>query len=538
MSEFSSDAAAPWATTEGSSESWADSPFPALEDQQQASATTDSGAKKTAQADKEAGENKGLDKLAADLGDALDTDKESKSAEAAETAKDAPPAAAPSFSSKLLIDVEGVDLDIQRSDKSSPLYSALTFEDVGKQPDTLPIREQVLINCYAKGFKQPSKIQSAALPILLRNSPELGRPENLIFQSQAGTGKTAAFSLNLLTRCDPSIKLPQAIYTAPTFLLCQQTLKTIDELAQDTGATRLNTFNGTTAPNFTKGKITQQIVVGTLGRLANQAVGAPRNRQFDFKNIKYFVIDEADDLLAKPNSRADIDKIMGKLDKNVQVILLSATFEEGVMEFALKTAPEPRAVITLPIKEVTLDNVKQLYIQCRNDDEKFRALCEIYEAVNVGQTVIFVKERGVAFDLAKRLMAERFTVEVLVGGKDMNKQQQDAVLTRFRRGESKVLITTDILARGIDVPQVSLVVNFNLPVDMDEKQHRLSISFEKYAHRIGRAGRFGKKGTAITMVLPQEEQQIKLIEQHYSHPIELVNVFSDEFAEAAKDAEN
>eukprot|EP00045_Choanoeca_perplexa_P003424 m.31095 g.31095 ORF g.31095 m.31095 type:complete len:514 (-) comp12032_c0_seq1:48-1589(-) len=432
-----------------------------------------------------------------------------------------------------LVDLEAKELDIQRSDKSSPMYSASEFEDVGKQPDTLAIPDSVLKACAEKGFKRPSKIQSSALPILLRNSPQLGRPENLIFQSQAGTGKTAAFTINMLARCDVSAKHPQALYVSPTYNLSQQTQRVIQELGKYTGLGVAFIYGvkdlppGAPQPAFASGKklLQEQIVCATLGKLQGELAKKPRNRSIDPAKIKIFVIDEADALLAKTYGQQDIKKILAKLPANVQVVLLSATFEESVMKFALEVAPEPHAVITLPVQEVTIGNVKQLYMDCYGDEGKFESLCAIYESVNVGQTIIFVNERRSAFDLQRRMQAEKHKVAVLTGGKDMTKAEQTAILERFRQGKDTVLVTTDVLSRGIDVPSVSMVVNYDVPIAHGDDGGYAGPGYETYAHRIGRTGRFGKKGTAVTLLNHanrRDRQVLDLIQEHYASPIEEV----------------
>ncbi|XP_042606721.1 ATP-dependent RNA helicase DDX19A-like [Cyprinus carpio] len=351
------------------------------------------------------------------------------------------------------------------------------------------------------GFNRPSKIQENALPMMLSKPPQ-----NLIAQSQSGTGKTAAFVLAMLSHVDPSLKWPQCLCISPTYELALQTGKVIEQMGKFYPEVKL--AYAVRGHKMERGvKIKEQIVIGTPGTVLDWCI-----KLIDPKKIKVFVLDEADVMIATQGHQDQSIRIQRMLPKGCQMLLFSATFEDSVWKFAERVVPDPN-IIKLKREEETLDTIKQYYVLCNSKEDKFNALCNIYGAITIAQAMIFCHTRKTANWLAGQLSKEGHQVALLSG--EMVVEQRAAVIERFRDGKEKVLITTNVCARGIDVEQVSVVINFDLPLDKDGNPDN-----ETYLHRIGRTGRFGKRGLAVNMVDSQRSMEIlKTINFHFNKKI-------------------
>ncbi|XP_055991988.1 ATP-dependent RNA helicase DDX19A isoform X2 [Sorex fumeus] len=354
------------------------------------------------------------------------------------------------------------------------------------------------------GFNRPSKIQENALPMMLAEPPQ-----NLIAQSQSGTGKTAAFVLAMLSRVEPAERYPQCLCLSPTYELALQTGKVIEQMGKFYPELKL--AYAIRGNKLERGqKISEQIVIGTPGTVLDWC---SKLKFIDPKKIKVFVLDEADVMIATQGHQDQSVRIQRMLPRNCQMLLFSATFEDSVWKFAQKVVPEPN-IIKLKREEETLDTIKQYYVLCSNRDEKFQALCNLYGAITIAQAMIFCHTRKTASWLAAELSKEGHQVALLSG--EMMVEQRAAVIERFREGKEKVLVTTNVCARGIDVEQVSVVINFDLPVDKDGNPDN-----ETYLHRIGRTGRFGKRGLAVNMVDSKHSMDIlNRIQEHFNKKIE------------------
>uniref|UniRef100_A0AAQ4PHV0 RNA helicase n=1 Tax=Gasterosteus aculeatus aculeatus TaxID=481459 RepID=A0AAQ4PHV0_GASAC len=372
-------------------------------------------------------------------------------------------------------------VEVLQRDPNSPLYSVKSFEELRLKP-------QLLQGVYGLGFNRPSKIQETALPMMLAEPPQ-----NLIAQSQSGTGKTAAFVLAMLSHVDPNKRYPQCLCVSPTYELALQTGKVIELMGKHYPEVRLV-------------YLLFLIVIGTPGTMLDWC---GKFKFIDPKKIMVFVLDEADVMIATQGHQDQSIRIQRMLPKNCQMLLFSATFEETVWNFAQRIVPEPN-IIKLKREEETLDTIKQYYVLCNSREEKFQALCNIYGAITIAQAMIFCHTRKTAGWLAGELSREGHQVALLSG--EMQVEQRAAVIDRFRDGKEKVLVTTNVCARGIDVEQVSVVINFDLPVDKDGNPDN-----ETYLHRIGRTGRFGKRGLAINMVDSKMSMNIlNRIQEHFS----------------------
>uniref|UniRef100_A0A674P7W0 RNA helicase n=1 Tax=Takifugu rubripes TaxID=31033 RepID=A0A674P7W0_TAKRU len=343
----------------------------------------------------------------------------------------------------------------------------------------------------------------------VRTFEELRLPQNLIAQSQSGTGKTAAFVLAMLSHVDPSRKYPQCLCVSPTYELALQTGKVIEQMGQYYSEVKLvYAIRGNKLPRGTK--LQEQIVIGTPGTMLDWC---GKFKFFDPKKILVFVLDEADVMIDTQGHQDQSIRIQRMLPQSCQMLLFSATFEESVWNFAKRIVPDPN-IIKLKREEETLDTIKQYYVLCNSREEKFKALCNIYGAITIAQAMIFCHTRKTAGWLAGELSREGHQVALLSG--EMQVEQRAAVIERFREGKEKVLVTTNVCARGIDVEQVSVVINFDLPVDKDGNPDN-----ETYLHRIGRTGRFGKRGLAINMVDSKMSMNIlNKIQEHFNKKIE------------------
>ncbi|XP_076805990.1 ATP-dependent RNA helicase DDX19A-like [Clavelina lepadiformis] len=383
------------------------------------------------------------------------------------------------------------ELQVQQRDPGSPLYSVKSFEE-------LHLRKELLDGIYSMGFNRPSKIQETALPLLLANPPE-----NMIAQSQSGTGKTAAFVLTMLSRIDTDKRYPQCLCLSPTYELALQTGKAVETMGKFLPDLQVGyAVRGNRVPKNTK--ISAQIVIGTPGTTLDWT----RNRAFELPKIEVFVLDEADVMIDTQGFKDQSIRLHRQLSRNCQLLFFSATYDEDVMKFAQHIVRNPN-LIRLRRDEETLDNIKQYYVKCVNMEKKYESLTNLYGVLSVGQAIIFCHTRKTASWLAKKMCDEKFVVAQLSG--DLDVAQRAAILRRFKEAKERVLVTTNVCSRGIDVEQVTLVVNFDLPIDMQRRA-----DCETYLHRIGRTGRFGKSGVAINFVSNEQDIRVmKDIEDHF-----------------------
>ncbi|KMY91467.1 DEAD-box helicase Dbp80 isoform X1 [Drosophila sechellia] len=396
-----------------------------------------------------------------------------------------------------------LSLDIQQKNPNSPLHSVKTFE-------ALHLKASLLKGIYAMGFNTPSKIQETALPTLLADPPQ-----NMIAQSQSGTGKTAAFVLAMLSRVNVGLNHPQVLCLSPTYELAIQTGEVAARMGQFCREIKLRFAVRGEEVDRSK-KIEEHILIGTPGKLLDWGI---KFRLFDMKKITVFVLDEADVMIATQGHHDQCIRIHKMLNPHCQMLFFSATYGKEVMDFARLIVADP-TIIRLMREEESLENIKQYYVKCKNEEGKYNAIQNIYGCISVGQAIIFCHTRRTAAWLAAKMTSDGHSVAVLTG--DLTVVQRLDVLDRFRSGLEKVLITTNILSRGIDIEQVTIVVNFDLPVDVDGKA-----DCETYLHRIGRTGRFGKSGIAINLITDEKTMKVcSDIEKHFNKKIEVLNTDS------------
>ncbi|RPB19811.1 putative ATP-dependent RNA helicase eIF4A [Terfezia boudieri ATCC MYA-4762] len=375
--------------------------------------------------------------------------------------------------------------------------------------DAMDLKAELLRGIYAYGFERPSAIQARAiLPVIKsKETLTLCSDKDVIAQAQSGTGKTATFSISVLQKIDLNIKQCQALILAPTRELAQQIQKVVVAIGDFMNVECHACIGGTVVRDDMK--ILQDgvhVVVGTPGRVHDMI----QRRALKTDQIKIFVLDEADEMLSRGFTEQIYD-IFQLLPQSTQVVLLSATMPQDVLEVTTKFMRDPVRILVKKA-ELTLEGIKQFYIAVEKEEWKLDTLSDLYETVTITQAVIFCNTRRKVDWLTEKLTARDFTVSAMHG--DMDQNQRDLIMKEFRSGSSRVLIATDLLARGIDVQQVSLVINYDLPANR-----------ENYIHRIGRGGRFGRKGVAINFVTADDVRMMREIEQFYSTQIEEMPMF-------------
>uniref|UniRef100_A0A8C9SQ17 RNA helicase n=1 Tax=Scleropages formosus TaxID=113540 RepID=A0A8C9SQ17_SCLFO len=361
----------------------------------------------------------------------------------------------------------------------------------------MDLREALLRGIYAYGFEKPSAIQQRAILPCVKSY-------DVIAQAQSGTGKTATFAISILQRIEIDMRATQALVLAPTRELAQQIQKVVLALGDYMGATCHACIGGTNVRNEMQRLQAEapHIVVGTPGRVFDML----NRRYLSPKHIMMFVLDEADEMLSR-GFKDQIYEIFQKLPPAFhQVVLLSATMPQDVLEVTKKFMRDPIRILVKK-EELTLEGIRQFYINVEKEEWKLDTLCDLYETLTITQAVIFINTRRKVDWLTEKMHARDFTVSALHG--DMDQKERDLIMREFRSGSSRVLITTDLLARGIDVQQVSLVINYDLPTNR-----------ENYIHRIGRGGRFGRKGVAINMITEEDKRTLRDIETFYNTTVE------------------
>jgi ATP-dependent RNA helicase DeaD len=355
-----------------------------------------------------------------------------------------------------------------------------SFAALGLSPETLK-------GIDAAGFEAPTPIQTQAIPILLAG-------EDLVAQAQTGTGKTAAFALPLVERLDPEAARPQALVLCPTRELAVQVSEAVYSLGRQRGFRVLPVYGGQPIDRQLRAlRQGVQIVVGTPGRLLDHL----RRKTLDLAGVATVVLDEADEMLDM-GFIEEIELILDELPEERQIALFSATIPEPIARLARKYLRDPRRV-TIEATPQTVPQIRQCYYEVL-PAHKLDALTRILDMETPGPTIIFCRTKREADELGEHLRGRGFVAESLHG--DMGQAERDRAMRRFRQGQTDLLVATDVAARGLDIETVTHVINYDIPWDV-----------EGYTHRIGRTGRAGREGDAITLVSPRERRQLKLIER-------------------------
>ncbi|QPG75076.1 translation initiation factor eIF4A [Brettanomyces nanus] len=360
--------------------------------------------------------------------------------------------------------------------------------------DELNLKPEILRGIYAYGYEHPSAIQQRAIAPIIE-----GR--DVLAQAQSGTGKTATFAIAALQNIDEKLKETQALIIAPTRELAMQIQKVVLAIGMHLDITVHASIGGKAVSDDIEAlKKGAQIVVGTPGRVYDMI----ERGFFRTENVKMFIMDEADEMLSS-GFKEQIFNVFRFLPQETQVVLLSATMPQDVLEVTSKFMRNPIRILVKK-DELTLEGIKQFYVDVDEEEFKFDCLCDLYASISVTQAVIFCNTRRKVEALTEKLIENKFTVSAIHA--DLSQQERDTIMTEFRTGSSRILISTDLLARGIDVQQVSLVINYDLPTNK-----------ENYIHRIGRGGRFGRKGVAINLLAKNDIPAMREIEKFYSTQI-------------------
>eukprot|EP01063_Lacrimia_lanifica_P020059 TRINITY_DN27413_c0_g1_i1.p1 TRINITY_DN27413_c0_g1~~TRINITY_DN27413_c0_g1_i1.p1 ORF type:complete len:403 (+),score=177.15 TRINITY_DN27413_c0_g1_i1:56-1264(+) len=371
---------------------------------------------------------------------------------------------------------------------SKGVQATQDFEDMGLSDD-------MMRGMATYGFEKPSAVQQRAL------LPILGG-RDVIAQAQTGTGKTAMFCIGALELVDRSINATQSLILSPTRELAEQSKAQCMALGDFMNISVHAVIGGKSlAEDIRRLDAGVQIVSGTPGRVYDMI----KRSNLQTRNIKVLILDEADTMLSK-GFKQQIYDIYRHLPAT-QVILVSMSLPAEVLEMTTNFMVNPVRIL-VKRDELSLRGIRQYFVDVEKEEWKFATLCDLYDSLTITQAVIFCNTREKVDQLRLQMQKEQFTVLSMHAG--MPQAERDTVMKSFRDGKGRVLITTDIFSRGLDIKQVTLVMNYDLP----------SQSRETYLHRIGRAGRFGRNGVAISLVTKEEISVLRDIEQFYSTQIE------------------
>ncbi len=367
-----------------------------------------------------------------------------------------------------------------------------------KSWDDFDLDPNLLRGIFAYGFEKPSPIQSKAIMPVIE-----GR--DVIAQAQSGTGKTATFTIGALQRVNISESTTQVLILSPTRELSTQTTKVALSLSSFMDGIRIKTLVGGSSleengSSFSNKNI-PHIISGCPGRVFDMM----RRDKINGKTIKLIILDEADEMLSS-GFKEQVYNIFQHLNNTVQVCLFSATLPESINGIIDKIMRNPVRV-SVKKEQLTLEGIRQYFVALDDDRQKYTTLKNLYSFINMSQTIIYCNSIKRVQDLYEAMCEDLFPVCRIHS--NMDKSERDKAFNEFRSGSSRVLISSNVTARGIDIQQVSVVVNFDLPKCV-----------HTYLHRIGRSGRWGRKGVGINFITRRDIQSLKNIEEHYATQIQ------------------
>jgi len=353
------------------------------------------------------------------------------------------------------------------------------FQALGLRPELVQALHESL-------YTEPTDIQRLTIPTLLQGHDLLG-------QAQTGTGKTAAFSLPMLQRLQPQGQRPQALILTPTRELAHQVSDSVSRYGKHVGVRVVSIYGGQSySRQISRLERGVDVVVGTPGRI----IDLMDKRLLDLSAIHTLVLDEADEML-KMGFVDDVEKILAATPAQRQTVLFSATLPKPIQELAARYMNQPRFIRAGDV-EVTVQQIRQQVLWVHSDS-KIQALSRLLETEALERALIFTRTRARALEVAQALQQRGYGVDVISG--DLSQDAREAVLRRFRQGDLTLLVATDVVARGVDIPSVSHVFNFDLPTDPQD-----------YVHRIGRTGRAGRSGVAISLAGSDERRRVRTLE--------------------------
>ena len=360
--------------------------------------------------------------------------------------------------------------------------------------DELKINDNILRGVYAHGFEKPSSIQLKSIPIILSG-------KDIVAQAQSGTGKTGAFSIGSLCNIDETKQCIQCIVLVPTRELAEQVYKVIKDISSYSKVTSLKVIGGTNVSMCRESlNKNPHIIIGTPGRILDMI----QRGSLPTMDIKMLILDEADEILSY-GFKDCIHDIIQRIPKNTQICLFSATLPDEIIDLTSKFMNNPEKVLVKK-EQLTLEGIQQFFINIKHNDWKYEVITDLYDTINVGQCIIYMNSKNKILEIYDRLLKDNFPVGYITGDRTVNERNE--VMEQFRSGTLRILLSSDLLARGIDIQQLSLVINFDLPREK-----------ETYIHRIGRSGRYGRKGVAINLINDREVEYMKHIEGFYDTKI-------------------
>lgn len=359
----------------------------------------------------------------------------------------------------------------------------------------LNLHENVLKGVYLYGFTQLSEIQTNGIK-------SISTGKDCIIQSQSGTGKTAIYLLGIIKRLEESTN-KFGLIIVPTKELVNQIYSVAHELLKYTNYKIIKCMGGTSIVDFVTELKTASIIIGTIGRSYHMI----KNNNINMHKLKFLIMDEADELLSN-NLDDKLQFIINKIPTDTQKILISATISKNILNVTKQILNDPIKIL-LKNNEVIVNSIKQFYVDTETDELKFDVLMDIYKLISTSQAIIFCNTKYKIEWLEKQLIQNNFPITVIHAS--MLQQERNNIMAEFRDGTTRLLLTTDLLSRGIDIPQVNMVINYDMPNNK-----------ETYIHRIGRCGRFNKKGVAISLVKMKDNNDYKLINMlKYTYDIDI-----------------
>lgn len=366
------------------------------------------------------------------------------------------------------------------------------------------INEKILKGIYSYGFEQPSVIQQKAIIPIMKG-------KDIIAQAQAGTGKTGAFTIGALSRVNVNEKTNQVLILAPTRELTLQIAHVITSIGIQMEGLIVKTLVGGSSIDEDVSAIkanTPHIIVGTPGRVFDMM----RRNHIRGRSLKLAILDEADEMLSS-GFKDQVYNIFQHFNNNIQVALFSATLPESIISITDKIMRDP-VRINVAAEKLTLEGIQQFYIGLDDDKQKYDVIKDLFGLLSVTQTFIYCNSVRRVVDLYEAMKEDGYPVACIHSS--MDKVERDNALKEFRKGTTRIMISTNVTARGIDIQQVAVVINFDIPKDV-----------HTYIHRIGRSGRWGRKGTGINFVTRRDHSYLKAIETFYHcHIVEFPSNYS------------
>ena len=373
--------------------------------------------------------------------------------------------------------------------------------------DELEIDSSILRGIYAYGFEKPSPIQAQAIQPIIAG-------KDIIAQAQSGTGKTAAFTIGALSKVDTSLNKTQVLILSPTRELCVQTASVVSGIGNMMSGLNVATMFGggggggssSSALSWSSSGVghharSPHVICGCAGKVFDTL----QRNKINGQDIKLLILDEADEMLSL-GFKEQVYNIFQYLNEDIQVAIFSATLPTHVYSITEKFMREP-VTISVKAESLTLEGIAQYFIALRNDRDKYDVLKDIYTYISLSQCIIYCNSIKRVSDLTESMKQDDFPVCSIHS--NMDKGEREEAFNEFKNGKYRVLISSDITCRGIDIQQVGVVINFDIPKCV-----------HKYLHRIGRSGRWGRKGVGINFITRIDVEKIKEIEAFYSCQIQ------------------